>query len=507
MGPENMTMTLPVVYYLHNSNETANTSFQSMSRIYPYLEESNRSATSTGAGTYTLIAQFMTPEGDPNINALPPGNRKWYTYAKIDSTSTGISSLAYNLSAYHTNGTEHQIYSFTGQPLTTSVTRLIDEYVLLNAYPMDTTDRFIMRYYLVTTSVPAREATIYFDDNSRVSKIESPITSQGIQGPPGPAGTAINESYAYKPGLPGGQVITGGTAANDDLILNGTSSATKTSSYVILQLDGGRVGIGRTPGGVTLDVIGSFRLQSTVLDMTTKNAYYLDGHYNNSEESIAMFFTAASNPYSYLNVGGGSTVYNAATHIIFYTSPTSTTLQGIERMRISPNGNLSVGGTTGTALIDDYSDIRIRGLGAGTVYADSNGVLYTTSDAKVKSNIKYLSDDGSAISKTKALKPASYTLNSDGQTKIGFIAGDVKLIIPEAVATKQDGYYKNVITKKGKTSEEDEYESVFVPTGTTTDTFDDRAIIANLVQALKEEDAKNTALEARVAALEKKLGV
>lgn len=45
-------------------------------------------------------------------------------------------------------------------------------------------------------------------------------------------------------GQPGGQVAYGGNAANDDLTLHGTSHATKTTSYVLIQPSGGKTGIG-----------------------------------------------------------------------------------------------------------------------------------------------------------------------------------------------------------------------------------------------------------------------
>ena len=54
----------------------------------------------------------------------------------------------------------------------------------------------------------------------------------------------INTSFARLNGSSGGQTLIGGTAANDDLTLEATSSATRTTSYVILQPNGGNVGIG-----------------------------------------------------------------------------------------------------------------------------------------------------------------------------------------------------------------------------------------------------------------------
>jgi hypothetical protein len=53
-------------------------------------------------------------------------------------------------------------------------------------------------------------------------------------------------------GIAGGQTIYGGTAANDDLTIEGTSNATKTTSYVNLQPTGGFVGINTTTPGSRL---------------------------------------------------------------------------------------------------------------------------------------------------------------------------------------------------------------------------------------------------------------
>ena len=113
------------------------------------------------------------------------------------------------------------------------------------------------------------------------------------------------------------------------------------------------------------------------------------------------------------------------------------------------------------------------------------------------------------IDKIKALSPTCYHFSSssglDTQNEYcGFLAGEVKKVIPEAVKTKQDVKYEQKLTKKGKTTEEDEYETVEVPTGTTTDSLDDRAIIITLVNAVKEQQAQIEQLQAEVARLEGK---
>src|SRR3990167_9110524 len=58
--------------------------------------------------------------------------------------------------------------------------------------------------------------------------------------------TYFSTLYAVLAGVSGGQTLNGGTDANDDITIQGTSNATRTSSYVILQPSGGNVGIGTT---------------------------------------------------------------------------------------------------------------------------------------------------------------------------------------------------------------------------------------------------------------------
>lgn len=61
-------------------------------------------------------------------------------------------------------------------------------------------------------------------------------------------------AFVLLAGRAGGQTIYGGTGANDDITIEGTSHATKTSSYVILQPNGGNVGIGTTSPSALLHV-------------------------------------------------------------------------------------------------------------------------------------------------------------------------------------------------------------------------------------------------------------
>lgn len=63
--------------------------------------------------------------------------------------------------------------------------------------------------------------------------------------------------YALLAGRAAGQHLKGGTAANEDLTLEGTAHATKATSYLILQPTGGNVGINKTAPVAALDVAGN----------------------------------------------------------------------------------------------------------------------------------------------------------------------------------------------------------------------------------------------------------
>lgn len=57
-----------------------------------------------------------------------------------------------------------------------------------------------------------------------------------------------------------GMGVRGGTAANDDLTLEGTTNATRTTSYVLIQPNGGNIGVGTLIPSAKLHVIGDCKV-------------------------------------------------------------------------------------------------------------------------------------------------------------------------------------------------------------------------------------------------------
>jgi hypothetical protein len=96
----------------------------------------------------------------------------------------------------------------------------------------------------------------------------------------GTAGTTINSSDGFIPYRSSATVfsnspisrvdastvqvsaLNGGSAANDDITIQGTSNATRTSSYTLLEPNGGKVGIGTLTPALPLQVVGDIQLGS-----------------------------------------------------------------------------------------------------------------------------------------------------------------------------------------------------------------------------------------------------
>lgn len=112
--------------------------------------------------------------------------------------------------------------------------------------------------------------------------------------------------------------INGGTAANDDITIQGTTNAARTTSYVNLQPNGGVVGIGTASPGSLLDIIGSSGAANNVRASIKNNNAAGDaqlavlnaaGHYGllfKTGASYITYKTIAGNDLGFYNSGAGN---------------------------------------------------------------------------------------------------------------------------------------------------------------------------------------------------------
>ena len=66
-------------------------------------------------------------------------------------------------------------------------------------------------------------------------------------------------------------------------------------------------------------------------------------HYTNAEEPVGLFRCSSTSSANTVFIGGGSSLFNTATTLQFYTAANTTTTTGTERMRIFANGNIHMG--------------------------------------------------------------------------------------------------------------------------------------------------------------------
>lgn len=318
--------------------------------------------------------------------------------------------------------------------------------------------------------------------------------------------------------------ITGGSiAANITAtgIFSGTSnvSITSTNGPVSINTNGTNamyidasqnVGIGTTSPANKLDVAGRARfLQDAV---GTNGAIILRQAASDTEGAFIQWVNNANTTEK-----GWFTV-DTSSNMKFATVST-------ERMRIDASGNLLVGTTTTTAASVSFPTLVVNGgpfskgsiagyfwenrsatatattnwygwyTTSGTIYVyngsanigsinASTGAYTALSDANKKKDFEPSTLGLSAVLK---LKPTFYRMkdaDDSSQKELGFIAQEVKDVIPQAYVEQTSLDASGV-------------ESTYIG-------LNDRPIIAALVAAIQELSAKNDALEARLAALEAK---
>ncbi|HBB49602.1 TPA: hypothetical protein DEQ22_01620 [Candidatus Nomurabacteria bacterium] len=162
-------------------------------------------------------------------------------------------------------------------------------------------------------------------------------------------------------------LLYGSSADNGDITIEGTSSATKTTSYVILQPTSGNVGIGTTAPGAKLDVLFDSASSPNMLQVTN----YRSGAAPNGAMTFRASRGTASVPVAVSSgdVLGGSYVYghngtsflNMGNVLVRAAGATSAYLsletkdtgdaEAIERVRILASGNVGIGTTTPTNIL------------------------------------------------------------------------------------------------------------------------------------------------------------
>ena len=280
--------------------------------------------------------------------------------------------------------------------------------------------------------------------------------------------------YALLAGRSGGQSLTGGTAANDDITIQGTSNSTRATSYVNLQPNGGFVGVGTTSPAFNFSVqgnglfsgnlsiaaltatstisIGSMSGSNMLLNQDgaalTDLRWTTDARVRFSTNSGSSFGTAyepsggtggirigqTTAGYSYI-IGGANLLFNP----------------------VGGNGNVGIGTTTPDRKLTVsrggvvMTSLANNSTGYYACVTTTSGELSTSTTACGASSIKYKENVlpiTYGLDAVRQLNPVSFDWKQgfmpNATHQIGFIAEEVELVIPEIIGYGPDGEVMNL---------------------------------------------------------------
>ena len=181
-------------------------------------------------------------------------------------------------------------------------------------------------------------------------------------------------------------------------------------------------------------------------------------------------------------------------------------------MIIDTSGNMGLGSipyastrlwvdSSGTTSSTNACVFRNSG-GSNLMYVSSNGYTWahqawTTSDRRKKKNISYITDD--ILPKIENLKFAKFDMIGALKNCYGFIAQDVETLFPDCI---DDTKMPDVLYKASDDIPEGKEIGDVKEEGEEQKNLNYNYLFSHLVKAVQELSTKNTALEAKVTALE-----
>jgi hypothetical protein len=191
-------------------------------------------------------------------------------------------------------------------------------------------------------------------------------------------------------------------------------------------------------------------------NFSTPDLYFLgsfldDGNSVNTDQSSSETPVMRFDVRKYTSSSNGGVPDNANALAVANRPLFQWSNYGTNVMLMDANGDLGIGKTPGTYNTTDVSAMVSGSPATGDVKLDVNGITRTNSlvvisDMRYKKNISQLDN---SLNKVLKLEGVSYNWRNDefkdkgfDDTKqIGFIAQQVKDIVPEAVGKDENGYY------------------------------------------------------------------
>lgn len=237
-----------------------------------------------------------------------------------------------------------------------------------------------------------------------------------------------NGTATYGPGGSGATDVTFGRTGSREVGSNGNIRAALTICGD--SLTGHRFGTA-IPGKTTIaSFVGSsngITVVDTVTDTTNKIARITGLHYTTAEEPTALITGTSTSTQNVVQIGGGSSVTNAATQIGFFTAPNTSTTIGTERIRINGDGNVGIGTISPSTPLEVNGTVKatqFTGSGAGLTSIPAANLTGTLPDAVLSANVARLAS-ANTFTAAQVINASLTVTNPVGAIKVGNSAADL----------------------------------------------------------------------------------
>jgi hypothetical protein len=216
---------------------------------------------------------------------------------------------------------------------------------------------------------------------------------------------------------------------SDHLFVIGNGASYSSQSNALTVLKNGNIGIGNVPNPNSV-------LQVNATGDKTVN--YTGMEFTNVATSTSSFRTKTG--LAVMSTGNWTGAGNINRGLYVFVSGGTTNYAAI-----LVGGNVGIGTTAPTETLDVLGNARVMSVGSGTYSSPLNitstGIFTTaTSDARLKDNISTLNN---SLEKIMKLRGVFFTWKEEPElgSRIGFVAQEIKEILPELVFTNPtDGF-------------------------------------------------------------------